>query len=285
MDGKRGLRVLAVNRTTLSEGTRTPRDSQSETRALLFNIKRCSFEDGPGIRTTIFLKGCPLRCIWCCNPEGQETQPELRDAAGTREFFEKYMSVGEVFAIIEKDLEFFQASGGGVTIAGGEPTMQYHFVHELLQKCKARHIHTTIDTCGYARGRSASVLSEADLLLYDIKLIREDDHIRFTEVTNRPILENFKRLACLGKPIIVRIPVVPGYTDSDDNIDGIGELLSGLDSVQRVDLIAFHNFAVSKYAVLNKDNLLGTIPLPAEQEMLRIKRRLERLGLRVQIGG
>lgn len=285
MEGKREVEAHAASKQILIQGETVRLNSLNETRVLVFNIKRCSFEDGPGIRTTVFLKGCPLRCIWCCNPEGQETHQELADRTSTREFFEQYMSVGEIIATIEKDLPFFQTSGGGVTIAGGEPTMHYPFVHKLLRECKARSIHTALDTCGYAIGKSASLLAEADLLLYDIKLIREDHHIRFTGVSNHVILENFKGLSRLGHPIIVRVPIIPGYTDSDSNIDGIGSLLSGLDAVQRVDLIAFHNFAVSKYAALNKSNILHTIPLPSELDIQRIKRRLERLGLKVQIGG
>lgn len=269
----------------LERRRRGGRGSGEVLRPLVFNIKRCSFEDGPGIRTTIFLKGCPLRCVWCCNPEGQETQPELRDASATREFFERYMSVEEVFAILEKDLPFFQSSGGGVTIAGGEPTMHYRFVHELLKKCRANSIHTTLDTCGYAKGKSASLLAEADLLLYDIKLVNEDAHIRLTGVSNRPIQDNLRKLVQMGKPIIVRIPIVPGLTNSDENIEGIGRLLSGFDTIQRVDLIAFHKFAISKYAVLNKSNILSAIEQPADSEMHRIRSTLEGFGLNVQLGG
>jgi len=112
--------------------------------ALVFNIKRCSFEDGPGIRTAVFLKGCPLRCTWCCNPEGQETHPELSELRRSREFFEKYMSIEELFAIIEKDLLFYRTSGGGVTFAGGEPTMHYRFVDGLVRKCREFSIHTSL---------------------------------------------------------------------------------------------------------------------------------------------
>ncbi|MGA2463435.1 MAG: glycyl-radical enzyme activating protein [Thermodesulfobacteriota bacterium] len=259
--------------------------SGADLKALVFNIKRCSFEDGPGIRTTVFLKGCPLRCVWCCNPEGQERYPELQDGSVTKEFFERYMSVDEVMAIFKADLPFFEASGGGVTIAGGEPTMHYEFVHELLQRCRSDNIHTALDTCGCSQGKSAELLVEADLLLYDIKLLLEDEHIRFTSITNRPILENLQRVARIGKSVIVRIPIVPGYTDSDENILGIGELLCGLEAIQRVDLIAFHRFALTKYAVLNKKQILDSIALPSKAEMLRIKSMLEGFGLKVQIGG
>ena len=254
-------------------------------KALVFNIKRCSFEDGPGIRTTVFLKGCPLRCVWCCNPEGQERYLELKDGSVTKEFFERYMSVDEVMAIFRADVPFFETSKGGVTIAGGEPTMHYEFVHELLQRCRFNNIHTALDTCGWAEGKSAELLVEADLLLYDIKLLLEDQHIRFTSITNRPILENLKRVARIGRSIIVRIPIVPGYTDSDENIQGIGKLLYGLKTIQRVDLIAFHGFAVTKYAALNKKQILDSIPQPSKAEMLRIKSMLEGIGLKVQIGG
>jgi pyruvate formate lyase activating enzyme len=255
-------------------------------KALVFNVKRSSFEDGPGIRTTIFLKGCPLRCIWCCNPEGQETYPELQNPFETKEFFERYMSVDQVMAILRADLPFFRTSGGGVTIAGGEPTMHYEFVRELLQRCRSESIHTALDTCGCVHGKSAELLAEADLLLYDIKVLNEEEHVRMTSLSNRPILKNLQKVVRIGKPIIVRIPIVPGYTDSDRNILGIGQFLSRLPApVRRVDLIGFHKFAVSKYAALKKKHMLDTIPAPSESELLRIKRMLEAFGLRVQIGG
>jgi pyruvate formate lyase activating enzyme len=262
-----------------------PGECCKDVSALVFNIKRCSFEDGPGIRTTVFLKGCPLRCLWCCNPEGQETFPELTDPRITREFFERYMSVDQVMDILLADLSFFAESGGGLTLAGGEPTLHYEFVRELLDRCRLSSIHTALDTCGYAIGKSDELLTQADMLLFDIKVLSEEDHIRFTSVANRLILENFRKVASLGKPIVVRVPIVPGYTDSDNNIRGIGRFLAGFDAVKRVDLIAFHKFASTKYAALGKKHVLESIPVPDKSAMLRIKRILEGFDLNVQLGG
>ena len=190
-----------------------------------------------------------------------------------------------MIAVLQRDMPFFQSSGGGVTIAGGEPSMHYRFSRELVRKCRENSIHTTFDTCGYAIGKPARLLAEADLLLYDLKLIDEEAHIRLTGVGNRPILDNLRVLVEMRKPIIVRVPIVPGLTDSDENISGIGSLLSGLDTIQRVDLIAFHKFAISKYAVLNKSNVFDSIEPPTGLEMDRIKLELESFGLKVQLGG
>jgi pyruvate formate lyase activating enzyme len=262
-----------------------PQKSGSSLSALVFNIKRCSFEDGPGIRTTVFLKGCPLRCLWCCNPEGQEMLPEIADVSATREFFERYMSVDEVMDVLLPDLPFFSESGGGVTLAGGEPTLHDEFVHELLNRCRASYIHTALDTCGYAIGKSAELLTQADMLLFDMKLLDEGNHLRFTSVTNGVILDNFRKVASIGKPIIIRIPIVPGYTDSDENIRAIGSFLAGFGAVKRVDLIAFHRFASTKYAALGKEHVLQSIPIPDKPAMLRAMRILEGFGLTVHLGG
>lgn len=145
----------------------------SELKALIFNVKRSSFEDGPGIRTNIFLKGCPLRCKWCCNPEGQDYYPELKYLSVTKEFFEQYMTVDEAMELYGKDEAFYRSSGGGITIAGGEPTSHYEFAKELVQRCKEKHYHTAFDTCGWAEGKCAE-------LLFDIR--RHD--CGFSEVVN-----------------------------------------------------------------------------------------------------
>lgn len=252
-------------------------------KALVFHIKRCAFEDGPGIRTNIFLKGCPLRCKWCCNPEGQETYPELSEDAKTEEFFEKYMTVDEVMDIILEDKVFYETSGGGVTIAGGEPTMHYEFVHELLGRCREEGIHTALDTCGWAKGKNAELLMEADMLLYDIKIVDEKQHIEHTGITNGPILENFRKVAGAGQRIVVRVPLIPEHTTDEANIKAIGELLSQYSSVERVDLIPFHIYGMSKYEVLGKPHYFDKIPPISPERVKEIKAELESYGLNVQL--
>lgn len=225
-------------------------------RGMVVRIQGSSFVDGPGIRTTIFLKGCPLRCLWCCNPEAQESYPEknnLFPQKGTSELFGKWLTVGEVMEVVERDIPFYQASGGGVTIAGGEPTYQPIFVLELIRHCRELGIHTALDTCGYTISKQGvCVLEEADLLLYDLKNMDPDEHERNTGVRNDIILENLRRMVELKKDIIIRIPLVPGYTDTMKNIKAIGNYLVSLGEggIREVDLLPYHQGGVIKYEML-----------------------------------
>lgn len=299
---------------------------------LIFHIIHGSFVDGYGVRTTVFLKGCPLRCLWCCNPEGQAGHPELKatpsrcdgcgrcipicptnaihldlKAGGDRlkidrglcnncgkclevcytgalDYFGRYITVDELFDIVKKDEPFYRASGGGVTIGGGEPTFQPLFTQALLRKCRDNYIHTAIDTCGYTlTGKGLTVLEEADLLLYDLKGMEPGEHLRNTAVSNEPILENLKRLDAMGKPIIIRIPIIPGYNTSAQNSNA-AEFLSGLKSVARVDLLAYHKYGEVKYGQLGRSYKLNIQP-PSQEQMDDIKHTFEQYGLKVQLGG
>jgi pyruvate formate lyase activating enzyme len=303
------------------------------TRGLLFHIIHGSFVDGYGVRTTVFLKGCPLRCIWCCNPEGQEGHPEIKLTSskcdgcgrcvqicaanaiqldlkrgddkikidrelctncgecievcytGALDYFGRYMTVEEVFDQVKKDEQFYRASGGGVTIGGGEPTFQPFFTYALLRKCKENYIHTAVDTCGYAlTSEGLKVLEEADLLLFDLKGMDSKDHLKNTGVSNEPILENLKRFDGMGKSIIIRVPVIPGYTDSAQNIKSTAEFLSRLKSLERVDLLAYHQYGAVKYEQLSRVYKLHIQP-PSQECLNDIKDIFERYGLNVQLGG
>jgi len=302
-------------------------------KGLVFQIIHGSFVDGPGIRTTVFLKGCPLSCLWCCNPEGQKTHPELKVTAalcnecgncldvcpegamrlshdaetgpivvdrtlctnclkcidvcytGALESFGVYYSVDELFELVRKDERYYADSGGGVTIGGGEPTLQPEFVRAFLRKCRENHIHTALDTCGYTTSEEAvRALEEADLLLFDIKGIDPEQHFVDTAVYNEVILGNLKHASDIGKPVIIRFPIVPGHTDSDGAVDEVGRLLSGLRSVQRVDLMAYHQYGTVKYGQLGREYCLEA-ERPTDERMEQIKARLEDFGLRVQLGG
>ncbi|MCR4443004.1 MAG: glycyl-radical enzyme activating protein [Peptococcaceae bacterium] len=304
-----------------------------QTRGLIFHIIHGSFVDGYGIRTTLFLKGCPLRCVWCCNPEGQAFYPELKVTAakcngcgkcvsvcpvgairlleekdkpainvdrklcancgqcieicfaGALEWFGKYYTVEEIFENVKKDQHFYRSSEGGVTIGGGEATWQPEFTLELIKKCKENYIHTAIDTCGYVTSpEGVKCLEEADLLLFDIKDMDPDRHIKNTGRSNEPILKNLKRLNDMGKPIIIRVPVVPGYNDFEENLKATAKFLAGLKSVERVDIIPVHEFGKVKYEQLGKEYRLKTKPLDAERQD-EIKAMFEHCGLNTQIGG
>ena len=300
----------------------------------IFHIIHGSFVDGYGIRTTVFLKGCPLRCLWCCNPEGQSFQSEIKLSVekcngcglcieqcnrnainlqnkdtdikisidrnecngcgncaetcytGALELFGKIMTVNAVFDEIKKDEQFYRNSGGGVTIGGGEPTAQPQFTLALIRKCKENNIHTAVDTCGYAnQDEELRVLEEADLILFDIKGMDSISHKRNTGISNEVIQRNIKNLNDIGKPMIVRIPVIPGFTDSGDNLLSTADMLCDLRNVERVDLMAFHHYGEIKYSQLEMPCHMNLIQSPAKEKMEEIKEKFTKRGLSVQLGG
>lgn len=302
-------------------------------RGLVFHIIHGSFVDGHGIRTTVFLKGCPLKCVWCCNPEGQAFHPEIKltlskcdgcgrcipvcstgailldleqEDAGLRidrelctncgrcievcykgalDCFGKYFTVDELFDVVKKDEQFYRSSGGGVTIGGGEATWQPTFTLQLIRKCKENYIHTALDTCGYTTSADGiKALEEADLLLFDIKGMDPQDHLKNTGVSNEPILENLKRVDAIGKAIIIRVPIIPGYTDSEQHLKSTAEFLSKLKSVQRVDLLPVHEYGKVKYQQLGKKYKLSVQPI-SQKRQDEIKVFFEQYGLKVQLGG
>ena len=201
------------------------------------------------------------------------------------EYFGKRMTVDEVFSIVKKDEQFYSKSKGGVTIGGGEPTLQPHFTYALIRKCKENYIHTAVDTCCYTQnGDGVKVLEEADLLLCDLKGMDPDQHRNHTGVRNKPILKNLKRLSSLGKRIIIRLPIIPGYTDSPQNIKSTAEFLSTLKSVERVDLLTYHAYGTVKYEQLGREYGVNIQPISKER-VDDIKAEFERYGAKVQLGG
>jgi pyruvate formate lyase activating enzyme len=301
---------------------------------LVSQIVHGSFVDGYGIRTTVFLKGCPLRCLWCCNPETQQGYPEISfthsKCNGCRnciqqcpvnaikidpssetgailinrdrctncgecinkcftealEFFGRYYSVDELFEVIIKDRQFYQSSGGGVTIGGGEPTFQPSFTLAFLKKCRDNYVHTAIDTCGYTyTDVGMDILKQADLLLYDLKNMDREQHHNITGGSNEIILSNLQMLDSLGKEIIVRIPFIPEHTDSQENIERTAEFLSGLKSIIRVDIIMFHKGGVIKYEKLGKPYRLDNLQPLSDQRGDEVKQIFRRHGITVQLGG
>lgn len=306
----------------------------NETRGIVFHIIHGSFVDGPGVRTTVFLKGCPLRCLWCCNPEGQELHPEIKltrskcnqcgncvkacsvgaivlncNATGNKieinrqlctncgkcievcftgalEFFGQSMTVDQVYNVVERNREYYRRSGGGVTIGGGEPTLQPHFTYAFMRKCQENGIQVAIDTCGYVTTKiGLRILEEADLLLFDVKGLDPEEHRRNTGVSNRVILDVLARLGEMGRPIIIRMPLIPGYNDSDRGIANTAEFLRRYESVEEIDLLPYHKFGTVKYEQLGREYRLSSVQAPAEEHTERIKSILESCGLRTQIGG
>jgi pyruvate formate lyase activating enzyme len=267
------------------------------TTGIIFDIKRYTIHDGPGIRTTVFCKGCPLRCLWCHNPEGQPPDAE-KSALG----FEavclphsgmrlsgqvgREISVDEIIKEIEKDHLFYDQSRGGVTVSGGEPLCQPEFVADLLYLCKQKGIHTALDTCGYAPWESfIPILKLVDLFLYDLKFIDDTLHQKYTAVSNRLILENLVKLSKTGIPIFIRIPVIPDLTAAPQNLTQIAEFILTLNTVKQVSLLTYNFMAEEKYKKLVKTySLQGLRPLSGQQ-MNEIKKHFEKYGLAVNIGG
>lgn len=261
--------------------------------ALISDIKRFAVHDGDGIRTTVFFKGCPLKCVWCHNPESISFKPQvafyenkcigcgeckkerftvegcLGDA---RVLYGKEMTIEELLPLLLEDKDFYETSGGGVTLSGGECLCQADFCAELLKRLKENGINTAVDTCGFVSKESIDkVLSYTDTFLYDIKAIDEDVHIKCTGQSNKVILDNLKYIDSCGKAIEVRIPYVPEY--NSNQIKKIAEFLRTLKNIKAVKVLPYHNYAGSKYAALNMENTLPKI-LPTEEEIKNAEKML-----------
>ena len=281
-------------------------NGEDEMTGMVSEIKRMAIHDGDGLRTTVFLKGCPMRCVWCHNPESLSPLPQIRlieekcvGCGLCAEFCHAHritegrhtidpalcsgcgkcaphcphgailhngtpMSVEQVVAEVMEDLPFYQVSGGGVTLSGGEPLMQSKFAVSILRRLKEEGVSTALETCGFV---SRSILEETmdvtDIYLYDIKALNETVHIRCTGQSNRVILNNLRWLDSRKKRIEIRIPYVPGYNDGE--IGPIGDFLAGLDSICRVRVLPYHALARSKYRSLGMEySLQARIPEPEE---------------------
>jgi pyruvate formate lyase activating enzyme len=213
---------------------------------VVFDIRELTVHDGPGIRTTVFLKGCPLRCAWCHNPEGLLPSPQtLRGASGQRVAGKTYTSAGLAAALNRQSplLREF----GGVTFSGGEPLMQAAFLADVIGRLE--NLHVTLDTSGYAVEEDFRlVVAMCDLVLFDLKLMVAQAHRRWTGQDNGPILQNLDVLAAMGKPFVIRVPLVPGVTDTEENLCAIAAHVNKLPRRTRVELLPYHRAAGGKYA-------------------------------------
>jgi|SRR5579883_2255376 pyruvate formate lyase activating enzyme len=287
------------------------------TTAEIFNVQRFSTHDGPGIRTTVFLKGCPLSCWWCHNPESQRFHTEvlyypercrhcgdciaicprenIHDAGGilqtgdncahcgacadacvaeARRRAGRTVSVPELLAEVEKDLLFFDESGGGVTLSGGEPASRTAFSVEFLNACRGRGIHTAIETCGLAPlDAFLRLATAADLVFFDLKFIDSDAHQRYSGVTNHLILRNLQAIVADGIRPVIRIPVLPGLNDSDAEIARFVEYLATLPKLT-IELLPFHRIGAEKYARLGRPYRADGLHEPSPREMARFQAAL-----------
>lgn len=265
-------------------------------KGLIFNIQRYSLHDGDGIRTIVFFKGCPLICPWCSNPESQSYDIEYAKTGSEYLVsdespeecmvqFGKYMSVDEVITEINKDEVFYRTTGGGVTLSGGEALGQPLFAIELLKELKYLGIHTALETSGQIRQKDLIEAAQyLDLILYDFKIM---DPVKAKEVlaANIELIQsNFLELLKMGKHVIPRIPLIPGYTMTEENINAILEFLKQT-NIKEVHLLPLHHYGQKKYEHLDRDYTVSDIKVPAEEEVLRIQKMLEEQGFVAHIGG
>ena len=262
---------------------------------IVFRVKKYAIHDGPGIRTTVFLKGCPLGCWWCHNPEGQAPEPQSigrvcagdrSEASGRSETIGRRMTVDEVIVQIAKDLIFYDESGGGATFSGGEPLMQPDFLAKLLERCRKQAIHSAVDTSGYAPADIFNhIAARSDLILFDLKLMDDGAHRFYTGVSNRPILENLAAAARGGRRLRIRFPVIPGITDRQENLRRMIDFLQPLEGVRDIDLLPFHRIADGKYGRLGLQNRMKSTRPPSRKAMKRIGALFREGGFNVCLGG
>ena len=274
----------------------------TEQKAMIFDIQRNSYVDGPGIRTTVFFKGCPLCCVWCHNPESQSAKPQMLfyknkctgcgkcrekcpsalekcDLCGkctlycphdAREICGKEYTVDEVLREVVKDKKFYENSGGGVTFSGGECMLQIDFLEEILKACKENGIHTAVDTAGHVPyERFEKILPYTDLFLYDIKCFDSKKHREYTGVGNEWILENLKRLLATNTPVWVRIPIIPTVNDTEEEMQSIKAYIFSCGKPEKIELLPYHAMGEHKYTAIGKS--AQSFSVPNEEKMRQLK--------------
>ncbi len=294
---------------------------------LVTNIQRYSLHDGPGIRTTVFLKGCPLDCWWCHNPEGLAPERELvtvesrclqcgecvkacpegiavpgtsPDRAvcvrcgacvracptGARQFAGVAMTVADVLFEIDKDRIFHDDSSGGVTFSGGEPLLQFEFLLALLQGCRQAGVHTAVDTCGFVKESQLSqVAALADLILFDLKILDEARHRKFTGVSNASILENLRQVSSRHPKVWLRVPIIPGVNDAPAELEAIARFAASLSGIRQVSLLPYHRTGIQKFQRLGRDYRLPDTTPPSSEQIKAAADCFGAYGLKVKVGG
>lgn len=253
---------------------------------IIFDIKKFALFDGPGIRTTVFLKGCPLNCWWCQNPESIQELPEDFPTNGNEleGTVGKKMEVISLVQEIAKDSIFYDESGGGVTFSGGEPLVQTDYLKAVIKRCKESEIHTAVDTSGYAPWESfQEILPFVDLFLYDIKIMDETLHQKYTNKPNKLIHENLQKLLAAGKNVAIRIPLIPAITDTVDNLTKISDFVNQFPQIKQIDLLPFNQFARSKYHRFNKESRLDQLKIQSQHELEKMAAVFQNTNLDVTI--
>lgn len=259
-----------------------------KTKGRIFDIQRYSIHDGYGIRTIVFLKGCVLRCRWCCNPESQEFAIQTMMVQGKPKVIGEDVTVAEVMKTVEKDRAYYRRTGGGLTLSGGESLCQPEFATALLRAAKENGISTAMESMGCAKWEVIEgLLPYLDQYLLDIKHMNPDKHKKFTGRSNELMLENAKKIAESGMTeLSIRIPVIPGFNDMPEEIRDIAAYTKQLGNVKRMHLLPYHRLGQDKYTGLGRDYPMGDVEPPTNekmQELLKIAKQTS--GIECQIGG
>ena len=259
-----------------------------KTRGRIFDIQRYSIHDGPGIRTIVFLKGCVLRCKWCCNPESQEYKIQKMLVNGKEKMIGRDVTVEEVMETVEKDRPYYRRSGGGLTLSGGESLCQPEFARDLLKAAKEAGITTAMESMGYANYEVIEgILPYLDDYLMDIKHMNAKKHQLFTGKSNELMLENAKKIAASGLTrLSIRVPVIPTFNDTKEEILAIARFADQLPGVKKIFLLPYHRLGQGKYDGLGREYFLPEILPPSDEHMEMLKQEVERnTRLKCQIGG
>jgi pyruvate formate lyase activating enzyme len=303
-------------------------DLKTAMEGIVFNIQRYSIDDGPGVRTTVFLKGCPLTCPWCSNPESWNPLPEVAwrytsckkcgtcvetcplgiitlDEDGVHidrnscdrcgkcvescvqealRMSGTKMTVEEVYNVVKRDMDYYKLSGGGLTCSGGEILMQADFVAELFKRCRKNDIHTCADTSGLGSKQAMEkILAYTDLVYYDLKHMDAAEHKRICGQSNDLILRNLALVVERGIPMVIRVPLIPGYNDSDENITAMAKTVAELAKETTINILPYHRYGENKYRMIDMKYQLKDVRYPTEKELDRAKRIIESFGLKCEI--
>jgi pyruvate formate lyase activating enzyme len=304
-----------------------------EPTGLVSDFQRFSVHDGPGIRTIVFLKGCPLRCAWCANPETISPRPEImliphncigcgkcydvcpkgcfgeraervskidRDTcllpecgkcqhvcyANAINISGRYLTVEEVMEVVERDREFYDRTGGGVTFSGGEPFAQPDFLLKLAYRAKTANLHTAVETCGQAKWDVLGpILEYLDLVLFDLKHMDPGKHLQGTGVSNELIVKNLMHIGSSGTPVRARLPLVPGFNDTVDNVRATAAFVAGLSSLEALDILPYHRMGEPKWRHLDREYRLHGVHPPDRERVYELAEIARSYGIEVTVGG
>lgn len=252
----------------------------------IFDIQKFSVHDGPGIRTIVFLKGCYLRCRWCCNPESQSYEVENMLQNGKNKTVGYDTTVGEVLEAVMRDMPYYRRSGGGITLSGGECMAQPDFACALLEACKERGITTAVETTCSAEWETVErFVPLVDTFLMDIKHMDSAKHREYTTMPNERILENAKKLSKCAKKLIVRVPVIPGFNDTQKELHDIADFAYSTLNVSEMHILPYHRLGYDKYMGLGREYGMGDLPSPDKGKMEYLRSVCASTGIICHIGG